>query len=61
MDWMRLRLWESVIKINSWQRNRIYKIIVENHGNLANKKIAIFGFAFKANTNDTRISSNKYL
>ena len=49
--------WESVIKINSWQRNRIYKIIVEKlYGNLANKKIAILGFAFKANTNDTRES-----
>ena len=49
--------WESVIKINSWQQNRIYKIIVEKlYGNLANKKIAIFGFAFKANTNDTRES-----
>ncbi len=49
--------WESVIKINGWQRNRIYKIIVEKlYGNLANKKIAILGFAFKANTNDTRES-----
>ena len=49
--------WESVIKINSWQRKRIYKIIVEKlYGNLANKKIAILGFAFKANTNDTRES-----
>ncbi len=49
--------WESVIKINSWQKQRIYKIIVEKlYGNLVSKKIAILGFAFKANTNDTRES-----
>ena len=49
--------WESVIKINSWQKDRIYKIIVSKlYGNLANKIIAVLGFAFKANTNDTRES-----
>ena len=49
--------WESVIKINYWQMNRIYKIILEKlYGNLVNKKIAVLGFAFKANTNDTRES-----
>jgi len=49
--------WESVIKINIWQKKRIYKIIVEKlYGNLVSKKIAILGFAFKANTNDTRES-----
>ena len=49
--------WESVIKINSWQKNRIYQTIVEKlYGNLNSKKIAILGFAFKANTNDTRES-----
>ena len=49
--------WEQVVKINNWQQERIYKIIVEKlFGNLASKKIAILGFAFKANTNDTRES-----
>ena len=49
--------WESVIKINYWQMNRIYKIILQKlYGNLVNKKIAVLGFAFKANTNDTRES-----
>ena len=49
--------WEQVVKLNEWQQERIYKIIVEKlFGNLANKKIAILGFAFKANTNDTRES-----
>jgi len=50
--------WENVIVINNWQRDRIYEIIVSKlFGNLTNKKITILGFAFKANTNDTRESS----
>ncbi len=49
--------WQSTIVINSWQQNRIYKELVEKlFGNLADKKIAILGFAFKENTNDTRES-----
>ena len=49
--------WKSVIEINNWQKSRISQIIVNNlFGNLSGKKIAIFGFAFKANTNDTRQS-----
>jgi len=49
--------WESVISINQWQQKRISKIIVEKlFGNLSDKKIAILGFAFKSNTNDTRES-----
>ncbi len=47
--------WEGVIKINSWQQNRITKIIINKlFGTVADKYIAIFGFSFKANTNDTR-------
>jgi len=49
--------WEKVILINQWQQKRISKIIVEKlFGNLSEKKIAILGFAFKSNTNDTRES-----
>ncbi len=49
--------WQETLKINAWQQNRIYKEIVERlFGNLAEKKIAILGFAFKENTNDTRES-----
>ena len=49
--------WRKVIEINSWQQKRIYEIIVEKlFGNLAGKKIAVLGFSFKENTNDTRES-----
>ncbi len=49
--------WRNVVEINSWQQKRIYEVIVKKlFGNLANKKIAILGFAFKKNTNDTRES-----
>ena len=49
--------WQEVLKINSWQKSRISKIIVEKlFGNISNKRIAILGFSFKANTNDTRNS-----
>ena len=49
--------WQSVLDINNWQKSRISKIIVNYlFGNISGKKIAILGFAFKANTNDTRQS-----
>lgn len=49
--------WEQVISMNKWQQERIARIVVEKLFNtVAAKKIALFGFAFKANTNDTRES-----
>ncbi len=49
--------WQETVAINTWQQTRIYKEIVSKlFGNLADKKIAILGFAFKENTNDTRES-----
>ena len=49
--------WKSVVEINSWQQRRVYEVIVNKlFGNLADKKIAILGFAFKKDTNDTRES-----
>ena len=49
--------WEQIIKLNSWQQKRISKLIVEKlFGTVSRKKIAILGFAFKSNTNDTRES-----
>jgi len=49
--------WESVVKINEWQTNRSVKRVLRSMFNtIAGKKVAVFGFAFKANTNDTRES-----
>jgi UDPglucose 6-dehydrogenase len=49
--------WESVIKINAWQENRFIRTMLENMFNtVAGKRIALFGFAFKADTGDTRES-----
>ena len=49
--------WQETVAINSWQQTRIYKeIVAKLFSNLADKKIAILGFAFKENTNDTRES-----
>ena len=51
------RYWEQVVLINNWQQKRISRIVVERmFGTISNKKIAIFGFAFKSNTNDSRES-----
>ena len=49
--------WQQIIKINDWQKRRITKLIISKlFGTISEKSIAIFGFAFKANTNDTRES-----
>ncbi len=49
--------WESVVKLNSWHKHRISELIVKKlFGTITGKKICILGFAFKANTNDTRES-----
>ena len=50
--------WESVVNLNTWHQNRISRLITKKlFGTLTNKKIVILGFAFKANTNDTRESA----
>ncbi len=49
--------WQQVIELNNWQQDRIAEKVVENlFGTVTDKRIAIFGFAFKADTNDTRES-----
>ncbi len=49
--------WNQVIFLNNWHQERIYKLIVKKlFGTIIGKKITILGFAFKANTNDTRES-----
>ncbi len=54
--------WEGVIKINEYQENRfVKKMLASMFNTLANKKIALFGFAFKANTGDTRETPAYYV
>ena len=54
--------WLNVIKINDYQRSRFASIIKESLFNtLNNKKITIWGWAFKKDTNDTRESSAIYI
>uniref|UniRef100_A0A914DYC4 UDP-glucose 6-dehydrogenase n=1 Tax=Acrobeloides nanus TaxID=290746 RepID=A0A914DYC4_9BILA len=54
--------WHGVIEINNWQRRRFSdNIIKELFNTVTDKKIAIFGFAFKKNTGDTRESSAIYI
>ncbi len=49
--------WEQVIGLNRWQQNRISGLLVQRlFGTVTGKRLAILGFAFKADTNDTRES-----
>lgn len=49
--------WEAVVKMNDWQKHRFAERVVGSLFNsVADKKIAVFGFAFKKDTNDTRES-----
>lgn len=50
--------WESVVAINDWQQARFVRNMLANMFNtVAGKRIALFGFAFKADTGDTRESA----
>ena len=54
--------WESVIKINNYQKERfVTNMLGAMFNSLAGKKIALLGFAFKANTGDTRDSPAIYI
>lgn len=47
--------WENVVKMNDWQKHRFAARIVKTLFNtVADKRIAVLGFAFKKDTNDTR-------
>lgn len=49
--------WESVIAINEYQKDRFVATMLRVMFNtISGKKIALFGFAFKADTGDTRES-----
>ncbi|MDA0348474.1 MAG: nucleotide sugar dehydrogenase [Verrucomicrobia bacterium] len=54
--------WCKVVEMNDYQKKRFSAKIVETLFNTVNgKKIAILGFAFKKDTNDTRESSSIYV
>ncbi|BDS06777.1 UDP-glucose 6-dehydrogenase [Oceaniferula spumae] len=54
--------WESVVKMNDWQKERFSTKIVKTLFNtVRGKRIAIWGFAFKKDTNDTRESASIYI
>lgn len=47
--------WEAVVQLNAWQQHRIARLVVNKlFGTVTAKRLAILGFAFKADTNDTR-------
>ncbi len=49
--------WESVVKINQWQQKRfVQSMLAGMFSTVAGKRIALLGFAFKADTGDTRES-----
>jgi len=49
--------WEAVVSINEYQKERfVLNMLRAMFNTLAGKKICMFGFAFKANTGDTRES-----
>jgi UDPglucose 6-dehydrogenase len=51
------RYWESVVAMNDYQTHRfVSSMIATMFNTVAGKRIAIFGFAFKADTGDTRES-----
>ena len=50
--------WHQVVKINDYQRKRIFNIINSSLVELKNKRISILGWSFKKDTNDTRESSS---
>lgn len=50
--------WRQVVHLNDWQKTRFVEKIVRTLYNTVNgKRIAILGFAFKKDTNDTRESA----
>lgn len=54
--------WEHVLKINDFQKNRfVINMLTAMFNTMADKKICLFGFAFKANTGDTRESPAIYI
>jgi UDPglucose 6-dehydrogenase len=56
------KYWHQVVKINDYQKERFAQKIIDYFGgDLTGKRIAILGWAFKANTNDSRESAAIYI
>jgi UDPglucose 6-dehydrogenase len=54
--------WHKVVKINNYQKERFAQKIIDYFGgDLTGKTIAILGWSFKANTNDSRESPSIYI
>jgi UDPglucose 6-dehydrogenase len=53
--------WHQVIKINNYQRKRLSDKVIEELEVGEKNKVGILGWAFKANTNDSRESSSIYV
>jgi len=50
--------WYNVVRINDYQKERFAKKVIDHFGgDLTGKKIGFLGWAFKANTNDSRESA----
>ncbi len=50
--------WTQVVSMNDWQKSRFSgRIVRELFNTVSDKKIAVLGFAFKKDTNDTRESA----
>jgi len=50
--------WHQVVKINDYQKDRFARKIIDHFGgDLTGKTVTILGWAFKANTNDSRESA----
>jgi UDPglucose 6-dehydrogenase len=56
------RYWESVLAMNEFQETRFVRAMIrEMFNTIVGKRIALFGFAFKADTSDTRESPAIYV
>jgi UDPglucose 6-dehydrogenase len=56
------KYWEQVVSMNDYQKRRFSEKILKTMFNtVSNKQIAIWGFAFKKDTNDTRESAAIYV
>jgi len=54
--------WHQVVKINDYQKDRFAQKIIDHFGgDLTGKTIAVLGWAFKANTNDSRESASIFI